>query len=123
MNHSKKRTAEGSRMCPNGLPAMDDKSLAEKVASLPLPQEEHRRAVLLTAGLVPGKFGLLRRADRDWLMTVASKAGALPRIFKKPKRPREASVGPDRYCDKPVDLPAVVMAQMGKIPLPPRRAG
>lgn len=91
------QTAERATvLCPNGLRQLDDHELAEKVASLPLPPEDHRRAVLLTMGLVPGKYGLLRMPDRDWLMKKASAAGVLP-AFKKRKKEHKDDLPGDRY--------------------------
>ncbi len=119
MNQSRKRTVTGSKLCPNGLPALTDKELADRIALIPLPPEDHRRAVLLTVGLVPGQFGLLRRADRDWLMGIAVKHEVLPRLYPKAKRPRHLGA-PDQYSDKECEVPAFVMGQLGKIP---RRIG
>lgn len=127
MNQSVKRA---STVCPNGLPALDDYTLATRIAALPLLQADHDRAVLLTCGLIPGKFGLLKRADRDWLMKMAVANDVLPRIFKKKKKRPEAPVAADRYLDDHTEGTEFGLALRcsqvpslgGKMPVPPRRA-
>lgn len=114
MNQTRKRTA---RTTPNGLPAMDDKMLAERCALIELPPDEHKRVLRLTVGLEPGKFGLLKRADRDWLMKIAADNKLLPRRFPKTNGPRRDLVL-DNYSDKPCDIPPAVTSQLGRIPRP-----
>lgn len=127
MNHSVKRTRSGSVTSPIGLPCLDDHQLATRVSLLPMEKDAHERAVLLLAGLVPGKFGLLTRKDRDWLVQIAVKAGVMPKFPKKPKQPEMANPG-DRFSSKETEGTALGAAHLkkfafpgGKMPLPPRR--
>ena len=115
-------------MCPNGLPALDDHELATRVALLPLEASEHQKAILLTVGLVPGRFGLLARPDRDWLMKTALKMGALPKMPVRKKT--DHSLAPDHYCDQVSKetqriLEEVVAVQVpalgGRMPVAPAR--
>lgn len=127
MRQSVKRTVSGSRTTPIGLPSLDDHQLATRVAFLPLEQDAHTRATLLLAGLVPGKFGLLKRADRDWLTQIAIKAGAMPKFQRKPKQ-AEMHMCADAYSSKETRGTLAAQAHLakyarpnGEMPKPPGR--
>lgn len=84
---------------PAGLPCFDDHALANKVAALPLHQEDHTRAVLLTVGLEPGKYGTLKQADRDWLMKKALEGDLLPKLPRRPPG-QKCLYAQDPYSDR-----------------------
>lgn len=126
MNQSVKRTGV---LAPFGLPALDDHALANKVAELTLPAEDHKRAVLLTVGLIPGKFGLLSRPDRDWLTHIAHDAGLLPRLHRRPPG-QKCLYAQDPYSDRESPALAKVLKTIvskmvpalgGVLPTPPPR--
>ena len=128
MNQSSKRTVTGSLTTPSGLPAIDDWHLAQMCSLIPLPPEDHDRACRLTVGLAPGKFGLLKRKDRDWLMKLAAKHSLLPRMPKKPKQP-EGDLPPDAYSTRLTKGAQLAAAHLdtfrypgGKMPVPPKGA-
>ena len=114
---------------PAGLPCFDDHQLANKVAALILPAEDHTRAVLLTVGLEPGKYGTLKQADRDWLMKKAQENSLLPRLPRRPPG-QKCLYAQDPYSDRESEamkkvLSEVVAAQVpalgGQMPVPPAR--
>ena len=122
MRQSAKRTHSGSKTCPNGLPAVDDHNLVQRVSILPLEPEAHRRVVLLGQGLVPGKFGLLKRSDRDWLLQLAVAGKVMPQKFK-PKSNVQPYVAADAYSARDSDgsrFAADHLAKYAKIPTPPK---
>ena len=127
MNQSVKRN--GGWITPCGLPAFTDYDLAEKVAATPLPKADHEKALLLTVGLIPGKYGMLSRPDRDWLMQKAKEHNLLPRVFKKKKRREAPPVAADRYLDDHTEGAerglaiwcSQVPALGGTMPVPPAR--
>jgi hypothetical protein len=131
MNHAVKRTVAGSITCPNGLPQLTDLDLAQRVSLLPLPANDHERAVKLCIGLVPDKYGLLRKKDRDWLMQTASANGALPKFPHKRKVQGSTNdtIAPDRYMERETKgtllacsiISKQVPALGGTMPTPPRR--
>ena len=126
MNQSVKRTGV---LAPFGLPPLDDHALANKVAELTLPEPDHKRAVLLTVGLIPGKFGLLSRPDRDWLTKLALNAGVLPRLHRRPPG-QKCLYAQDPYSDRDSEALAKVLKNIvakmvpslgGQLPTPPPR--
>lgn len=114
---------------PTGLPALDDHTLAFRVAALLLEPPDHERAQKLTVGLKEGLYGQLKKADRDWLIQVALRHGAMPRARPKRRDALPANLGNDSYSTKATAgttsaaslLSTQVPSLGGTMPVPPNR--
>lgn len=131
MNNAWKRTANTLTPQINGtsMPVLDDSTLLKLILALPLGDTARADMEKLHAKVEPGKFGQLKRNDRDRLLKFAHQNGALPKP-KKVKRPADTHA-PDVYDDRETRgtavAAAIIAAQVplygGEMPWPPGRPG